>query len=340
MSTGLIALFDDIAALAKVAAASLDDVAGQAAQASVKAGGKAVGVVIDDATVTPAYVHGFSASRELPIVGKIAAGSVRNKLLYLLPPALVLSWAAPWAITPILMLGGAYLCMEGAEKVHGAVFGHDAAHGGETAPAVRDGSLEDAKVKGAIQTDLILSAEIMAVTLGSVEGSPIWLQAGVLALVGLGITALVYGVVALIVKADDMGLAMARQDRPMAWLLRGPAGQASWADRLVRPVTRGAGTILVRGMPVLLHVLGIVGTAAMVWVGGGILLHGSERVGLAQPGQTLDGWSGAAEVEFGPVAAWVVEAAGSGVVGLVVGAVLLAAVQGVVRPVLRRLRRR
>ena len=201
VSIGLLALLDDVAAIAKVAAASLDDVAGQAA----KAGAKAAGVVIDDAAVTPRYVVGFSAERELPIVGKIAMGSLRNKLLILLPAALALSYFLPWAITPLLMLGGAYLCYEGVEKVYEAVVPHHAhAHEAELGTvALNPQTLEDEKVAGAIKTDFILSAEIMAITLAAVPEASFWTQALVLAWSGIGITVAVYGVVALIVKADD-----------------------------------------------------------------------------------------------------------------------------------------
>ncbi|WP_457094989.1 DUF808 family protein, partial [Microvirga sp. P5_D2] len=194
MSIGLIALLDDIAGLAKVAAASLDDITAQAA----KAGAKAAGVVIDDAAVTPRYVVGFSASRELPIVGKIAVGSLKNKLIFLLPAALLLSFAAPWAITPLLMIGGAYLCYEGSEKVFEALFPHGAhQHEAAVGEAVQSAqSFEDEKVRGAIKTDFILSAEIMAITLASVPEASSWVQAAILAVVGIGITVLVYGGVA------------------------------------------------------------------------------------------------------------------------------------------------
>ncbi|MGD9740778.1 MAG: DUF808 family protein, partial [Bauldia sp.] len=187
MATGLLALLDDIAGIAKVAAASVDDVIGQAA----KAGVKAAGVVIDDAAVAPSYVVGFASNRELPIVWKIARGSVRNKLVFLLPAALILSLVAPWAITPLLMIGGAYLCYEGAEKVYEMLFPHEAHHHEEAigaAPADPK-ALEDAKVRGAIQTDFILSAEIMAIALATLPGVPFWQQALVLAVVALGITA-------------------------------------------------------------------------------------------------------------------------------------------------------
>ncbi|MET0367384.1 MAG: DUF808 family protein, partial [Methylobacterium sp.] len=170
MSVGLIALLDDVAFMVRTAAASLDDVAGQAASA----GTKAAGVVIDDAAVTPRYVVGFAAERELPIVGKIALGSMRNKLLILLPGALALSAFAPWSITPLLMLGGAYLCYEGAEKVVEAVFPHHGPAGEEEdqGGAGGDQAREDRRVASAIKTDFILSAEIMAITLAALpEGS-------------------------------------------------------------------------------------------------------------------------------------------------------------------------
>jgi predicted DNA repair protein MutK len=203
----LIALLDDVAAIAKVAAASIDDVGAQAA----KAGVKAAGIIIDDAAVTPRYVVGFAANRELPIVGKIAIGSLKNKLLYLLPAALLLSVFAPWAITPLLMIGGAYLCYEGSEKVYEALFPHHAhSHEAAIGAAAQDPEEFEAKtVAGAIKTDFILSAEIMAITLATMPSSSFWLQATILAVVGIGITLLVYGGVALIVKADDAGVAMA-----------------------------------------------------------------------------------------------------------------------------------
>jgi uncharacterized protein len=300
MGIGLIGLLDDVAAIAKVAAASLDDVASQAA----KAGAKAAGVVIDDTAVTPGYVIGFSPKRELPIVGKIAAGSLRNKLLILLPAALVLNYFLHWTIMPLLMLGGAYLCYEGVEKVLEAVM-PDHAHQHEAQlgkVAANAPSLEDAKVAGAIKTDFILSAEIMAITLAALPAGSIWKQALVLAVVAIGITVAVYGVVALIVKADDVGLALAKG-----------------GTRAGRAVGRG----IVRSMPVLLKVLSVVGTAAMIWVGGGIVLHGLEEFGPPAIQHAVHAAEEAAARAFPPAAgllAWIVEAAISGVVGLVVGA--------------------
>src|SRR6476660_248794 len=211
MSIGLIALLDDIAAIAKVAAANLDDVASQAARAGVKA----AGVVIDDTAVTPGYVIGFAAKRELPIVGRIAAGSLRNKLLILLPVALALSYFLPWTITPLLMVGGAYLCYEGVEKVLEAVMPHHAhAHEAQLGTvALNAKTLEDEKVASAIKTDFILSAEIMAITLAALPAGSFVTQALVLALVGIGITVVVYGAVALVVTADDVGVALAKNER-------------------------------------------------------------------------------------------------------------------------------
>jgi uncharacterized protein len=317
VSIGLIALLDDVAALAKGAAASLDDVAGQAA----KAGAKAAGVVIDDAAVTPSYVVGFAAARELPIVGKIAAGSLRNKLLFLLPAALALSFFAPWAITPLLMVGGAYLCYEGTEKVYEALVPHQAhAHESRLATiAVNAQTFEDEKVASAIKTDFILSAEIMAITLAALPEGGFVTQALVLALVGVGITAAVYGSVALIVKADDVGVRLAESNA------------ASPLGTLTRAIGRG----LVLGMPVLLKLLGVVGTAAMIWVGGGIIVHGLEEYGLPFIGNTIHHGADIAGNAFPALsgaAEWIITAIGSGIVGLLVGAVLIPLTEHVLAP--------
>ncbi len=345
MATGLIALLDDVAGLAKVAAASLDDVTAQAS----RAGAKAVGVVIDDAAVTPRYVVGFAAARELPIVGRIAAGSLKNKLLVLLPGALALSLLAPWAITPLLMLGGAFLCYEGTEKAYHALWPHRA-HEHEVkvgAAAGRDAqAFEDEKVKGAIKTDFILSAEIMAITLATVPDASFWAQAAVLAVVGLGITVLVYGGVALIVKADDAGVALAANERPASTLLglrdgAAPGARPSGADRALRPLTGGLGRGLVLGMPVFLKVLSAVGTAAMVWVGGGIIIHGLEGYGLPALGHAVHAAAEAAGHALPAVGAaveWLVSAAASGVFGLLVGAALIPFVEHVAAPLWQRLR--
>ena len=321
MSVGLIGLLDDVAAIAKVAAASLDDVASQAA----KAGAKAAGVVIDDTAVTPGYVIGFSPKRELPIVAKIAAGSLRNKLLVLLPAALALSYFLPWTITPLLMLGGAYLCYEGVEKVLEAVMPHQAhQHEAELGTvALNAQSVEDQKVASAIKTDFILSAEIMAITLAAIPVESLWKQALVLALVAIGITAAVYGVVAIIVKADDVGLALAKSDRASA-------------------VGRALGRGIVRSMPMLLKLLSVVGTAAMIWVGGGIILHGIEVYGPPAIGHAVKAAAEAAAHAVPPVAGmveWVVEAAISGLLGLLIGAASIPVAGYVLAPAWKLLQR-
>jgi predicted DNA repair protein MutK len=299
MAGGLVALLDDVAAIAKLAAASLDDVAG----ASARAGAKAAGVVIDDTAVTPRYVVGLAPQRELPIIGKIALGSLRNKLIFLLPAALLLSAFAPWAITPILMAGGAFLCFEASEKILETLTGHHAQ--AEDATPVDARQLEERQVSGAIRTDLILSAEIMAIALSELPDLSIGTQAIALALVGIAITVGVYGVVAAIVKMDDIGLHLARRDNATA-----------------QAVGRG----LVKAMPVVLRVLAIVGTAAMVWVGGGIIVHGMEEFGLTTLPHLIHGTAHhAGEVlpVGGAVAEWLVGAIGSAIVGLVIGAVIV-----------------
>lgn len=323
MSVGLIALLDDVAALAKVAAASLDDVVGQAA----KAGAKAAGVVIDDAAVTPRYVVGFAAQRELPIIGKIAIGSLRNKLLFLLPAALALGLLLPAAITPLLMIGGAYLCYEGAEKVVGALLPHGA-HDAAPAPGevVDAGTFEDEKVAGAIRTDFILSAEIMAITLAALPPGSFWMQAIVLAVVAIGITMAVYGAVALIVKADDAGVALARNGS------LSPLGGLS----------RGLGRGLVRAMPVVLAGLSLIGTAAMIWVGGGIIVHGLEAYGITWPDHAIDAVAARAAAAIpaaGSLTGWIVSALGSGLVGLALGALLIPVAERVLAPLWRALAR-
>ena len=298
MASGLVALLDDFAGIAKMAAASLDDVAGAAG----KAGTKAVGVVVDDTAVTPGYAMGFSPERELPIVLRIAIGSLRNKLLFLLPGALLLSAFAPWGVTPLLMAGGAYLCFEATEKIIEAIRGEDEADEPEEL-ALSATELEDQKVSGAIRTDLILSAEIMAIALADVADQPIFVQAGALLLVGIAITAAVYGVVGLIVKMDDIGLHMAKR----------PA-RASQA----------IGRMLVRGMPVVMNWLTVIGTAAMLWVGGGIIVHGLEHFHLTPIPVWVEGashWAGQVPA-IGPVTGWLTFAVGSAIVGLVIGGII------------------
>ena len=314
MSVGLLALLDDVAGLVKVAAASLDDVAGQAA----KAGAKAAGAVIDDAAVTPRYVEGFKADRELPIVGRIALGSIKNKLLILLPIALLLSVFLPHAIMPLLMIGGAYLCYEGAEKIFHALTPHHAeTHEKKLTPAAIDAkTLEDEKVAGAVKTDFILSAEIMTIALSAIPESGFVTEAIILAVVGVGITVAVYGGVALIVKADDAGLAMAQHGR--------------------LGLTRAVGRGLVVGMPVFMRVLGVVGTAAMIWVGGGIILHGIEEFGITGPEHLVEEWAEAAAHAVPHSLAgfvnWAVTSLLSGIVGLVLGFILIPIASNVVAP--------
>ena len=308
--SGLLALLDDVAAIAKVAASSLDDIAAQA----TKAGTKAAALVIDDAAVTPQYTHGFEADRELPIVWRIAKGSIRNKLLILLPVGLGLSAFAPWAVTPLLMMGGAYLCYEGAEKVLHKFLQSDAEKVEEAAHS-DPAHLEEEKIAGAIKTDFILSAEIMTVSLAAIPESNIWMEGTVLAGVGIGITALVYGGVALIVKADDLGLFMARRGR-----LR---------------VTRAIGRGIVAGMPTFMHWLTIIGTAAMLWVGGSIIIHGLEELGFGWLGHHIHDWSvvlGHLMPWASGVVEWTATALMDGIFGVALGAAIIPLVSKVIAP--------
>ncbi|WP_210529935.1 DUF808 domain-containing protein [Rubellimicrobium arenae] len=309
MASGLFALLDDVAAIAKVAAATLDDVAAQ----TVKAGSKAAGIVVDDAAVTPRYVVGFAANRELSIIARIAMGSLRNKLLFLLPAALLLSAFLPWAITPLLMLGGLYLCYEGAEKLVHLIRPHDETAEAHVEKLLSSEALEDEKVRGAIRTDVILSAEIMAIALATIEAPDLLTRAITLAIVGIAITAVVYGAVAIIVKADDVGAAMAR-------------------SRI--GVSRVIGRGLVRGMPAFLSLLSVVGTIAMLWVGGGILVHGLAEFGWHGPEHLVHDLAHSLASLIPPVEAalnWLVTALASGVIGFVVGAVILGGL-ALVRP--------
>lgn len=299
MSGGLLALLDDVAAIAKVAASSLDDIAAQ----TIKAGSKAAGIVIDDAAVTPRYVVGFASDRELPIIGKIAWGSIKNKLLILLPGALALSFFAPWAITPLLMAGGLFLCFEGYEKLHALISPH--AEADDPAPALDESldakALEDQKVASAIRTDMILSAEIMAITLGQITTPTFLNKSMVLASVGIAVTVAVYGAVALIVKADDLGVHLAKNR----------AG-------IVRVIGRG----LVTGMPPFLKLLSIVGMLAMLWVGGGIILHGMAEMGWKAPEYGLLGFAKQVGDAIGIASgfiAWFIHASGGALVGVVLG---------------------
>ncbi|KAB2942641.1 MAG: DUF808 domain-containing protein [Hyphomicrobium sp.] len=305
--SGLLALLDDVAALAKLAAATLDDAAGQAAKASAKA----AGVVIDDAAVTPRYVTGLAAQRELPIVGRIALGSLKNKLLYLLPAGLLLSVFLPQAITPLLMLGGLYLAFEGYEKVHHMLTAADHAAAGMKVAAdlaKGDKALEDEKVSGAIRTDFILSAEIMAIALATITAPDLVTQTLVLGAVAVLITAGVYGVVALIVKADDLGVRLVQRDG----FISGPLGRA-----------------LVYGMPPFLELLSFIGMLAMLWVGGGILVHGLAEFGFTAPEHIIHGLREALHEALpvaGDLVGWIVSATGNALVGLLAGAVAAAVV--------------
>ena len=301
MSGGLFALLDDIAVLAKAAAASIDDVGAAAGRASAKA----AGVIVDDTAVTPRYVQGLSPTRELPIIKKIAVGSLRNKLLFILPAALLLSQFLPVALTPLLMIGGTYLCFEGVEKIWEKVSGH-AESDAEAAHQQGQVANEDEITGSAIRTDFILSAEIMVISLNEVADEPLLSRAAILVVVALAITALVYGVVGLIVKMDDVGMHLSDG--------RSGIGQA---------VGRG----LVRGMPALLTTLSIVGVAAMIWVGGHIILVGLDDLGLHAPYSWVHHAEEAVHDATGPlggVLAWLTNTIGSAVLGLVVGAVVVA----------------
>jgi uncharacterized protein len=300
MSGGLFGLLDDVAALARLAAASVDDIGAAAGRATAKA----AGVVIDDTAVTPQYVHGIAAERELPIIKKIATGSLRNKLLFILPAALLLSQFVPWLLTPILMLGATYLCYEGAEKVWGRIAGHDS-HAAPTATVGEDA--ERQMTAGAIRTDFILSAEIMVIALNEVADQPFVPRLIILIVVALVITVAVYGVVAAIVKMDDVGLLLTQR-----------------TSRFAQRIGHG----LVAGMPKLLAALSAIGTVAMLWVGGHILLVGTDTLGWHAPyGLVHHGEEYVHDVEaVGGVLAWLVNTAASAVIGLVVGAVVVAVV--------------
>ena len=295
MAGGLVALLDDVVAMAKLAAASVDDVSAAAGRASAKA----AGVVVDDTAVTPRYVSGFTPDRELPIIQKIALGSLRNKLLIITPAALLLSQFLPWLLTPILMVGGTYLAYEGAEKIWEKVAGHEE-H--EVPAAAVDEDHEKTMVRGAIRTDFILSAEIMVISLNEVADEPFVSRAVILVLVAIGITVLVYGVVGLIVKMDDIGLHL--------------AGRESGASRTV-------GRGLVAGMPKLLSALSTIGIVAMLWVGGHILLVGVDELGWHW---LYDLVHHAEEAVGGGFPGWLVNTLASALIGLVVGAVVVAVV--------------
>jgi predicted DNA repair protein MutK len=307
VSAGLFGLLDDIAALARLAAASVDDVGAAAGRASAKA----AGVVVDDTAVTPQYVQNVAAKRELPIIWRIARGSLRNKLLFILPAALILSQFLDWALTPLLMCGGTYLCYEGAEKVWGRLRGHSADDPEHAPVGTESGAIgeehESTMVSGAIRTDFILSAEIMVIALNEVADESFVPRAIILAVVALGITALVYGVVALIVKMDDVGLALSQR-------------RSALAQRI--------GVGMVKAMPALLSVISTVGVAAMLWVGGHIILVGLDDLGwhwlydvVHHWEEDVDHWFDGALGAVGGAAAWAVNTLASAALGLLVGAV-------------------
>jgi len=337
MATGLIALLDDVVMISKLAAASVDDALGQAA----KAGSKAAGVVIDDAAVTPRYVVGLSPARELPMIWKIAQGSLVNKILILLPVALLLDYFAPFLVMPLLMIGGVYLCYEGAEKLLEYVAPHAAHHhedevngSGTLSPQ----ELEATKVKGAVRTDFILSAEIMAITLANVsEGLPtltgthslvstIMSKAIAIGLVGVAITIAVYGVVGIIVKADDIGLSMATNRI-----------RIGTARKSVAAFGRG----LVVAMPKFLSILAAIGTAAMLWVGGSILVHGLASMGYPAAEHLIHHWAEAAAHAAPPSlsggVSWISTSGIQGVLGIVIGGLTIPIVGKVVAPLVAAL---
>ncbi|HEX9931242.1 MAG TPA: DUF808 domain-containing protein [Allosphingosinicella sp.] len=301
MPSGLAALLDDVAAIAKLAAASIDDVGAAAG----RAGFKAAGVVVDDTAVTPRYVTGFTPDRELPIIWRIAKGSIRNKLLIILPAILLLSWLLPWSITPILMLGAAYLCYEGAEKVWEAFTAREKG-AAEAVAELASESHEETMVAGAVRTDFILSAEIMVIALNEVTAETFAIRAAILIVVAIAITIGVYGVVGLIVKMDDVGLHLAQRRNGGA-----------------RTLGRG----LVLAMPKLLKALSVIGIAAMIWVGGGIIVHGLTQFHLETPEHIIhEAAVGAAHAlpAAHAVVEWAVTAAGAGMIGLLLGAAIVA----------------
>lgn len=296
MAGGLLALLDDVALIARTAAASVDDVAGMTAKTSAKA----AGVVIDDAAVTPQYVSGVTPARELPMIWRITKGSLRNKLIFILPIALLLNAFAPWALTPILMLGGTYLAFEGAEKI-AQKFSSNADEDAEEA-ANKSEEDEDHLVNSAIRTDLILSAEIMIISLDEVKDQPVWMEAAVLVAVGIFITIAVYGAVGLLVKIDDIGRGM-----------------------IERGNTPGFGRALVKGMPYVLTAIGIVGTVAMLWVGGHLIVRGlDEVIGWHWPHEII---ARGQEAVGGGALGWLVETGISLTFGLIAGFIVLGVVQ-------------
>ncbi|EFQ80316.1 DUF808 domain-containing protein [Corynebacterium pseudogenitalium] len=298
MAGGLFALLDDVALIARSAASSVDDVAALAGKTSVKA----AGVVVDDAAVTPQYVEGIKPQRELPMIWRITKGSLINKLVIILPIAMILSWIAPWALTPILMCGGTYLCFEGAEKILHHVLPHREK---ETESVQEKGAdAEDSLVKSAITTDLILSAEIMVISLNEVIDQPFWMRLGALIFVGILLTLGVYGAVGLLVKMDDIGMALNKRHNGNSTI----------------------GTALVKGMPVVLDIIGVIGTAAMLWVGGHIVVKGLHEFGMDQPHEFI---ASVTENISNGALAWLADTGMSMVCGLVLGTVVATIVMAV-----------
>lgn len=298
MAGGLFALLDDVALIARSAASSVDDVAALAGKTSVKA----AGVVVDDAAVTPQYVEGVKPQRELPMIWRITKGSLINKLIIILPIAMILSWIAPWALTPILMCGGTFLCFEGAEKILHHVLPHREK---ETESVQEKGAdAEDSLVKSAITTDLILSAEIMVISLNEVINEPFWMRLGALIFVGILLTLGVYGAVGLLVKMDDIGMALNKRHN----------GKSA------------VGTALVKGMPIVLDIIGVIGTAAMLWVGGHIVVKGLHEFGMDQPHEFI---ASVTEKISNGALAWLADTGMSMVCGLVLGVVVATIVMAV-----------
>ena len=298
MAGGLFALLDDVALIARSAASSVDDVAALAGKTSVKA----AGVVVDDTAVTPQYVEGIKPQRELPMIWRITKGSLINKLVIILPIAMILSWIAPWALTPILMCGGTFLCFEGAEKILHHVLPHREK---ETESVQEKGAdAEDSLVKSAITTDLILSAEIMVISLNEVINEPFWMRLGALIFVGIMLTLGVYGAVGLLVKMDDIGMALNKRHNGNSTI----------------------GTALVKGMPIVLDIIGVIGTAAMLWVGGHIVVKGLHEFGMDQPHEFI---ASVTEKISNGALAWLADTGMSMVCGLVLGVVVATIVMAV-----------
>ncbi len=322
MAGGLFALLDDVAAMAKLAAASVDDIGAAAGRASAKA----AGVVVDDTAVTPQFLEGSAAERELPIIKQIAIGSLRNKLLFILPAALILSQFAPWLLPILLIFGGTFLAYEGAHKVWEKLSVHEEhleeAEEELAAKGVMTPEHEKATVAGAIRTDFILSAEIMVIALKEVVDSQpdagLLTRAAILIVVAIFITIAVYGFVALLVKMDDVGVHLAAK-----------------SSRISTKI----GYALVAAMPKVLGVISVIGTAAMLWVGGHILLISLDELSESLSGAVADvlhapyAWVHHLEEEAahalgshraGAVAGWVTNTLLSAIVGLGVGAIVVA----------------